>query len=402
MGFFPITLFTSLRDYCVIRLSRVAVVRNNGKPSDEQVFDVVKKAVEHVDGIKSIVKKGDTVAIKPNVVTGELSGPGVTTDKRVVEALIRLSKEAGAGKVLIVEGAGYFTETSKALELSGYVALAEKYGVEIVDVDKSPVVELEVPDALLINKVEVSKAFMEADVRINVPVMKTHDQLKVTLGVKNLKGVLPRYMKRNFHKIGVVKGILDLNKAVPVDLTVLDAIVAMEGLGPSFGPKVELNTIIASKDVYALDRIASKIMGFEPEELDHLVEADKAGLIDLGSSVEVVGEQVESFTYKFERPPTGTDFAEGVTVITDGACSACHGTIHSVFYDLEQMQKMGEIRDLVIVVGSNAEVPENLHTKPVIMGACQARNADKGCYAVGCPPNNDKMMAAIREACGIE
>jgi uncharacterized protein (DUF362 family) len=383
-------------------LSKVAVVRNKGKPSDQQVYELVKKSIDHLGGIRSIVKKGDTVALKPNVVTGELSGPGVTTDKRVVEALIRLSEEAGASKIMIVEGAGYFTETSKALLLSGYVALAEKYGAEIVDVDKSSVVELTVPDALLIGEVKVSEAFMMADVRINVPVMKTHDQLKVTLGVKNLKGVLPRYMKRNFHKIGVVKGILDLNKAVHVDLTVLDAIVAMEGLGPSFGPKVELNTIVASKDVYALDRVASKIMGFEANELDYLVEADAAGIIDLGEPVEVVGEPVESYTYKFERAPTGTDFAEGVTVITDGACSACHGTIHSVFYDLEQMQKMGEIRDLVIVVGSKAEVPENLHTKPLIMGICQARNADKGCYAVGCPPNNDQMMAAIREICGIE
>ncbi|MFH1179726.1 MAG: DUF362 domain-containing protein [Candidatus Bathyarchaeota archaeon] len=383
-------------------MSKVAVVRNKGKPSDQQVYEMVKKSIDHLGGIRSIVKKGDTVALKPNVVTGELSGPGVTTDKRVVEALIRLSEEAGASKIMIVEGAGYFTETSKALLLSGYVALAEKYGAEIVDVDKSPVVELTVPDALLIGEVKVSEAFMMADVRINVPVMKTHDQLKVTLGVKNLKGVLPRYMKRNFHKIGVVKGILDLNKAVSVDLTVLDAIVAMEGLGPSFGPKVELNTIIASKDVYALDRVASKIMGFEADELDYLVEADAAGIIDLGEPVEVVGESVESYTYKFERAPTGTDFAEGVTVITDGACSACHGTIHSVFYDLEQMQKMGEIRDLVIVVGSKAEAPENLHTKPLIMGICQARNADKGCYAVGCPPNNDQMMAAIREICGIE
>ncbi|MCJ7730991.1 hypothetical protein MUP51_01625, partial [Candidatus Bathyarchaeota archaeon] len=152
----------------------------------------------------------------------------------------------------------------------------------------------------------------------------------------------------------------------------------------------------------ALDRVASKIMGFEADELDYLVEADAAGIIDLGEPVEVVGEPVESYTYKFERAPTGTDFAEGVTVITDGACSACHGTIHSVFYDLEQMQKMGEIRDLVIVVGSKAEVPESLHAKPLIMGVCQSRNADKGCYAVGCPPNNDQMMTAIREICGIE
>jgi uncharacterized protein (DUF362 family) len=68
-------------------------------------------------------------------------------------------------------------------------------------------------------------------------------------------------MKRNFHRIGVVKGVLDLSKAVPVDLTVLDCIVAMEGLGPSFGPKVELNTVMASRDIFSLDRIAAK--GYE-------------------------------------------------------------------------------------------------------------------------------------------
>jgi uncharacterized protein (DUF362 family) len=383
-------------------LSRVAIIRNEGKPSDQQVYDMVKKSIDHLGGISSIVKKGNTVVLKPNVVTGELSGPGVTTDTRVIKALISLSKEAGASKVMIVEGAGYFTETSKALELSGYLELAEEHNVEIIDVDKSPVLELDVVDAILIDKIEVSRDFIEADVRINVPVMKTHDQLLVTLGVKNLKGVLPKYMKRDFHKRGVVKGILDLSKVVPVDLTILDAIVAMEGLGPSFGLKVELNTIIASKDIFALDRVASKVMGFEVEELEYLIEADTAGLTDLETPVEVVGESVESYYYKFERSPTGTDFAEGVTVITKGACSACHGTIHSVFYDLEQMQKMGEIRDLVIVVGSKAEVPENLHTRPVIMGVCQAVNSDKGFYTVGCPPNNDKMLAAIREVCGIE
>jgi uncharacterized protein (DUF362 family) len=380
-------------------MSRVSIIKNKGKPSDVEVHTMVKKAIDSLGGIGSIISKGDTVALKPN---GELSGPGVTTDIRIVETLIKLCKDSEADRILIVEGAGYFTETRKALELSGYIALAEKYEVEIVDVDKSPVIEVAVPDPLIVKKVKISKAFMEADVRINVPVMKTHDQLKVTLGVKNLKGVLPKYMKRDFHKIGVIKGILDLNKVISVDLTVLDAIVAMEGLGPSFGPKVELNTIIASKDVYALDRVASKAMGFEAEELEYLVEADKAGIIDLSEPVEVVGEPIESYSYRFERAPMGTEFAKGVTVITDGACSACHGTIHSVFYDLEQMQKMGEIRDLVIVVGSNAEVPKNLQTTPVIMGVCQARNKDKGCYAVGCPPNNDKMLAAISEVCGIE
>jgi uncharacterized protein (DUF362 family) len=383
-------------------MSKVSVIRSRDKLTDQEVYGLVKKSIDLLGGIQKYVKPGDTVALKPNVVTGEGAGPGVTTDKRVVAAMIKLSNEAGASRVMVVEGAGYFTKTSRALELSGIKALAEENGAEIVDVDNSPIVKVEVPDPLLINIVEVSKEFMDADVRINMPVMKTHDQLSVTLGVKNLKGVLPRYMKRNFHKIGVVKGILDLNKAVPVDLTVLDAIVAMEGLGPSFGPKVELNTIIASADIYALDRIASRIMGFTEAELDYLVEAAADGIIDLGQEPEVVGEPVSSYTYRFERAPTGMEFAEGVTVISDGACSACHGTIHSVFYDLEQMKKMGEIRELVIVVGSNANVPKGLTNKPVIMGICQERNQLKGCYAVGCPPNNDKMRAAISEACGLD
>jgi len=360
-------------------MSKVSVVRSRDKPTDQEVYGLVKKSIDLLGGIQKYVKPGDTVALKPNVVTGEGAGPGVTTDKRVVAAMIKLSNEAGASRVMVVEGAGYFTKTSRALELSGIKALAEENGAEIVDVDNSPIVKVEVPDPLLIDVVEVSKEFMDADVRINMPVMKTHDQLSVTLGVKNLKGVLPRYMKRNFHKIGVVKGILDLNKAVPVDLTVLDAIVAMEGLGPSFGPKVELNTIIASADIYALDRIASRIMGFTEAELDYLVEAAADGIIDLGQEPEVVGEPVSSYTYRFERAPTGMEFAEGVTVISDGACSACHGTIHSVFYDLEQMKKMGEIRELVIVVGSNAKVPKGLTKKNVIMSICQERKQQKGC-----------------------
>ncbi|MBT3284006.1 DUF362 domain-containing protein [Candidatus Bathyarchaeota archaeon] len=383
-------------------MSKVSVVRRKRKPSDIEVFDLVKESIDLLGGIKTFVKKGDIVALKPNIVTGKLSGPGVTTDKRVVGAVIKLCQEAGASRVLVVEGADYASKTSEAFELSGVKAVAEELGAEMVDVDTTPLTKVKVPDPLLIDELEISKAFMDADVRINMPLMKTHDQLDVTLGIKNMKGVIPKYSKRDFHKKGVVKGVLDLNKAVPVDLTVLDAIVAMEGLGPAVGPKVELNTIISSADIYALDKVASRIMGFELTELDYLVQAAEAGLTDLDEEPEVIGEPINAFTYRFERAPTGLNFAEGVTVITKGACSACHGTIHSVFYDLEQKDLMGGIKDLTIVVGKHAEVPERLLNRPVILGICQERNRGKGCYAQGCPPNNSLLVAAINEACGLE
>ena len=383
-------------------MSRVSIVKSPGKPSEEQVYAMVKESIDLVGGIGSVVEPGQTVALKPNVVTGRVTAPGVTTDKRVVKAMIRLCQEAEAGRVLVVEGAGYFTETAKALELSGIKDMAEEMGAEVVDVDVSELATLKVPRPLITDEVRVSRKFMDADVRINLPVMKTHDQLLVTLGVKNLKGVMPKPMKRRFHAIGVVKGIIDLSKAVPLDLTVLDAIVAMEGLGPSFGPKVELNTVVASKDVWALDRVASRMMGFKPHELDYLTEAAEHGLYDPADEPMIVGEPLESYTYSFERPPTDLEFAEGITVISDGACSACRGTIHSVVYDLEQMKKMGEIRDLFIVVGSNAEPPDDLPNTPIIMGTCLKKYAGDGCYVEGCPPNNDKMLAAIRQVCDIE
>lgn len=382
-------------------MSKVSVVRSKVKPTDQMVYDLVKQSIDLLGGIEEFVKKGDTVALKPNIVTGKLSGPGVTTDPRVVGAVIRLCKDAGSSKVMVVEGADYASKTDEAFELSGVKAVTEELGAVMVDVDRSEFIKVQVPEPLIIKELEVSKEFMEADVRINIPVMKTHDQLDVTLGVKNLKGVIPKRSKAHFHKIGVVKGVLDLNKAVPIDLTVLDCLVAMEGLGPALGPKVELNTIISSGDIYALDRVASRIMGFNESELDYLVQAAEAGLVNLMEEPEVVGEPVGSFTYKFERAPTGLDFAKGVQVITKGACSACHGTIHSVFYDLEQKGKMGDIKDLTIVVGTHAEVPEGLKNKPVILGICQDRNKEKGCYAQGCPPNNSLLVDAIYEALNL-
>ena len=382
-------------------MGRVSIVRSPKTPMDDEVAGLVKGAIDLIGGIESIVKNGDVVALKPNVVTGRVSKPGVITDKRVIEAMIRMCQLAGAKKVLVVEGSGYFTPTDVALEKSGVKAVSEALGAEVVDVDKDKLVDISVPDHLIVDKIPVSKAFMDADVRINLPVMKTHDQLLVTLGVKNLKGVIPKAWKRNFHKIGVVKAVIDLSRAVPVDLTLLDAINAMEGLGPSFGDIVPLNMIMASKDLWSLDLAASRVMGFEIEELDYLIEGLKLNLFD-PEKLTVVGEQIEKVARMFKRPPTDLEFGDGITVISDGACSACRGTIHSVVYDLEQMRLMGEIRDLFIVVGVNAKVPKGLKNTPIVMGTCLKAHEKEGCYVVGCPPNNDGMLAAIKKVCNLE
>ena len=383
-------------------MPKVSIVKCES-PGPAEVLGMVRRALDLLGGVTDMVGEGDTVALKPNVLTGKLSGPGVTTDPRVVEALTKLAFEAGAGRVLIVEGSGYGAPTSEALEMAGMKEVAERNGAELVDVDLDEVVEVEVPRPLILEKIPVSRSFYEADVRVNLPVMKTHDQLIMTLGMKNMKGVIQKPTKRLFHRIGLAKAVVDLNKAVPLDLTVVDAIHAMEGLGPSFGRVFEMDVVMAGRDVYSLDVVGARVMGIPPAEIEYLKAAAGQGLVDLdGSGTEVVGEPVGAVSRKFEWPPMELSPQEGITIVEAGACSACRGTIRSVFHDFEQMGKMDEIRDLVMLVGPQAELPEDLEQRPLIMGVCLQHLRDEGRYVVGCPPNNDKMREAIMELTNAE
>jgi hypothetical protein len=114
-----------------------------------------------------------------------------------------------------------------------------------------------------------------------------------------------------------------------------------------------------------------------------------------------VGKSVKEITRDFKRPPMDLSPQEGITVIEKGACSACTGTIRSVYNDLEQMGVMSEIEDLVIIVGPQAAIPKELVERPLIMGICLQNIKDEGRYVIGCPPNNDKMREAIFELTGI-
>jgi len=117
-------------------MPKVSIVKGPKSPNTATIFKMVKRAIDLVGGVNEIVGNGRIVALKPNIVTGKLSGRGVTTDPRVVEALIKLSFEAGAEEVLVVEGAGYFSPTDEAFKLSGIQEVAERNGAEVVNVDR--------------------------------------------------------------------------------------------------------------------------------------------------------------------------------------------------------------------------------------------------------------------------
>jgi uncharacterized protein (DUF362 family)/Pyruvate/2-oxoacid:ferredoxin oxidoreductase delta subunit len=223
----------------------------------------VRRAVDLLGGISRFVKSGDRVLLKPNLLAARSPEKRVTTDPGVVRSVARMVMEAG-GRPWIADSPAVesFKKVAQATEMD---RVAEDLGIELKGMDRST----PVPHAGkgLFRKLEVSADALEADVVINLPKLKTHSQMLLTLGVKNLFGTIVAQRKAEWHyMVGVNRDtfaslLLEIYKAVHPALTILDGVWAMEGHGPSNGRPKHLNLIAAADDAVALDVIICHLLG---------------------------------------------------------------------------------------------------------------------------------------------
>jgi uncharacterized protein (DUF362 family) len=150
-----------------------------------------------------------------------------------------------------------------------------------------------------LKKITVAKIATESAI-ISAAKLKTHMNTHVTLGMKNMFGMLTTKFKGKYHIRGMDKVIHDINKTLPPQVTVIDGFVAMEGRGPVHGKPVKMDTIIASVDPVAADTVASQIMGFYPEQIDHIRWAHESGIGNM-NDIEVVGDGIDAVKRIFER-----------------------------------------------------------------------------------------------------
>lgn len=272
--------------------SKVAVVK--GERGHEPVF----RALDLVD-YKSALSGWDSVLIKVNFITVEKWDSGATTDPIMVEAIIKRLKDLPV-KIRIVESDATFTNADKAFEVTGMKEMGERNGVECVNLryveDR---VRIEIPNGESLQSVTVPRMVTESAI-ISAAKLKTHMSTKVTLGMKNMFGLLPDKFKGKYHAKGISKVIADINTVLKPALTVIDGFVGMEGPGPSGGTPVKMDLIIAGKDVVATDATAARIMGFEPLEIAHIRKAYERGLGNI-NDVEVLGSRIEEVARVFKR-----------------------------------------------------------------------------------------------------
>jgi uncharacterized protein (DUF362 family) len=269
----------------------VAVVK--GERGHEPVF----KALDLIDYKRALVGY-DKVLIKVNFIVEKTWDTGATTDPVVVEAIFKKLEDLPV-KVYVVESDATMTNADKAFESTGMKDMCNRNGIEWLNLryvkDR---VKLVVPHGEALKSVVVPRLVTESAV-ISAAKLKTHVNTGVTLGMKNMFGLLPDKVKGKYHLKGISKVVVDINTVIRPALTVIDGFVGMEGRGPADGTPVQMNLIIAGTDPVATDATACRIMDINPYDISHIRKAYEKGL---GSSeAQIVGEKLEAVKRAFKR-----------------------------------------------------------------------------------------------------
>jgi uncharacterized protein (DUF362 family) len=271
--------------------SIVAVVK--GERGHAPVF----KALDLID-YRSALVGYDKVLIKVNFIVEKTWDTGATTDPIVVEAIIK-KLEGLPVKVYVVESDATMTNADKAFEATGMKDMCSRNGVEWLNLRYvKDTVKLAIPNGEALKSITVPRLVTESAV-ISAAKLKTHVNTGVTLGMKNMFGLLPDKFKGKYHLKGISKVVVDINTVLRPALTVIDGFVGMEGQGPADGTPVQMNLIIAGTDVVATDATACRVMGINPYEIKHIRKAYEKGLGK--SEAQVVGEKLETVTRAFKR-----------------------------------------------------------------------------------------------------
>lgn len=259
----------------------------------------------HLGGIEAFVRPGERVLIKPNMLSAKLPEAAVTTHPALLRAVIELVQSAGA-TALVGDSPGFGTMRSVA-KRSGMLAVIEATGAEPVEFLETRYVA----SGGVFRRFEVAAAYLDADRVINLPKLKTHEMMTLTCGVKNLFGILVGAAKPAWHlQAGAdrelfARVLLEIYQLRPPELTIVDAIMAMEGDGPGSGDPRHVGLLLAGVNPVAVDVIAAEIAGIPKQLLFVELQARKLGLPGSNrSEIEVVGTDLGTLHISpFRLPP---------------------------------------------------------------------------------------------------
>ncbi len=351
---------------------------------------------------------------------------GVITTTRVLEDIIIILKEHGVGDITIGEGIVLIkpkdVETpDDAYQKLGYHALKDRYGVKLLNIHKQKFTKIDVDNGVRIN---LNVDSLNCDLFINIPVLKTHLQTVVSLGIKNLKGIIDIESRKICHNSDRSKNlhylVSKLADYLPKSFTLIDGIYTNE-IGPAFEGKIyRSNILIGSNDMLSADMVGARLLGYDPCEVPHLnFAAMKRSRPTDMSDIDVVGERIDNLArhhhyempYNKERTLPALLDEKGIAGISiprydTTICTYCATRLPSLQYALLYSWKGTPWDDVEILTGKKMH-PTPGKKKTILFGKCiyelHKDNPEiKEAIAIkGCPPHPDSIIKALNQA-GIE
>ena len=408
----------------------VSIVKGRFPPDRQEIDKMVRKAIGLAGGLQSKIKKGSHVVLKPNLFAPY--PPPISVDRRVVSTMVRLAREAGAGRVTVIEGVSMGTlmkrvrpsatpcgmsrgfKTAEVMRLLGIKREVEEAGGEVIGAEDAEKVEVNIKGGIALHRVNYPKVVLDADCFINIPAMKTHSMTMVTLSIKNLQGLLDERGRYYSHRDDLQQHMVDISKIRKPDLVLLDGLLGMEGMGAGEGgTPVEMGVIMAGYDTVAVDSIASMCMGIDNPLL---VSTTRLAAHDgLGTAnpflIEVAGETIASVKKNFLLPATYTmpidslvtGIYPNIDIYIGGACSACWLMAALAAGQLGKVPQR-----FSLIVGVDPKIPPQIKTDlahTFFLGECalatggdlrELRNAmqlagiDR--FLGGCPPYEQSLV----------
>lgn len=276
----------------------------------EAVYKAVRKAVDLLGGIDRFVPQGARVLLKPNLLRGAPPEKVVNTHPAVVEAAVRLVREAGG--IPYIGDSPALQSLNAAAARSGIREVSDEMKAPLLPLVSSADVKNDAPGSVF-PRFEVAREALEADVVINLPKIKTHQQVMLTLAVKNMFGVVVGRRKAQWHmRAGVdrrafARMLVELCRLILPALTIVDGITAMEGDGgPGSGDPVDLGLVMAGDDCEAVDRAIARILGAPEMRVPTIAVSGEDA-----RNFEVLGENVEDVAVPGFAMPRLIDVAFG-------------------------------------------------------------------------------------------
>lgn len=275
-------------------MSKVAIVKC--KDYERETLNVtLERGFSLIGGLDSLVKENSTVLIKPNLLSARKPEEAVTTHPEFIRAIIKILKKKNCNISLGDSPSGYGSNLIDSIyEVTGMKALCSEEDVRLVKFD----------EARIIDSIPIAKNVLESDLVITVPKLKTHGITVITGAIKNMFGAVVGLTKVEFHKKfpkpkQFSKFIARVFSLVRPGLSIVDAISAMEGEGPSGGLPRNLGVMLMGQDAVSVDAVIAHLINIDPKNITSVSEAArlKLGEADI-RNIEILGESLKDVAVK--------------------------------------------------------------------------------------------------------